>query len=102
MKSTGSLIMLWSSSDISGYNVGMARSESGNILGPWEQITTRLYSKEYSETYDGGHASIFTNKDGQMMISFHGPNSSTETVREHAFFLPIEEDPINDMLVPKK
>ncbi len=102
MKSTGSLIMLWSSSDISGYNVGMARSKSGNILGPWEQITTRLYSYQYSQTYDGGHASIFTNKDGQMMISFHGPNSSTETVREHAFFLPIEEDPVNDMLVPKK
>ena len=102
MKSTGSLIMLWSSSDTSGYNVGMARSESGNILGPWEQITTRLYSYQYSQTYDGGHASIFTNKDGQMMISFHGPNSSTETVREHAFFLPIEEDPVNDMLVPKK
>lgn len=102
MKSTGSLIMLWSSSDISGYNVGMARSESGSILGPWEQITTRLYSAAYSDGYDGGHASIFTNKDGQMMISFHGPNSSTETVREHAFFLPIEEDPINDMLIPKK
>lgn len=102
MKSTGSLIMLWSSSDISGYNVGMARSESGNILGPWEQITTRLYSYQYSQTYDGGHASIFTDKNGQMMISFHGPNSSTETVREHAFFLPIEEDPVNDMLVPKK
>ncbi|MBE6891011.1 MAG: hypothetical protein E7481_03175 [Ruminococcaceae bacterium] len=102
MKSTGSLIMLWSSFDVDGYNVGMARSESGNILGPWEQITTRLYSYQYSQTYDGGHASIFTNKDGQMMISFHGPNSSTETVREHAFFLPIEEDPVNDMLVPKK
>ena len=102
MESTGSLIMLWSSSDTSGYNVGMARSESGSILGPWEQITTRLYSAEYSGSYDGGHASIFTDKSGQMMISFHGPNKSTDTVREHAFFLPIEEDPVNDMLVPKK
>lgn len=102
MKSTGSLIMLWSNWDGGGYCVGMARSESGNILGPWEQITTRLYSYNYSGTYDGGHASIFTSKDGQLMISFHGPNDATDTVREHAFFLPIEEDPVNDMLVPKK
>ncbi len=101
MKSTGSLIMLWSNWDLGGYCVGMARSKSGSILGPWEQISTRLYSSTYSSGYDGGHASIFTDKNGQMMISFHGPNTATDTVREHAFFLPIEEDPVNDMLKPK-
>lgn len=101
MKSTGSLIMLWSNWDLGGYCVGMARSKSGSILGPWEQISTRLYSSTYSGGYDGGHASIFTDKNGQMMISFHGPNTATDTVREHAFFLPIEEDPVNDMLKPK-
>ncbi|MBE6891869.1 MAG: hypothetical protein E7481_07585 [Ruminococcaceae bacterium] len=102
MQSTGSLIMLWSNWDGGGYCIGMARSKSGSILGPWEQISTRLYSSLYSEGYDGGHGSIFTDKNGQMMVSFHGPNDATDTVREHAFFLPIEEDPEGDMLRPKQ
>ncbi len=102
MQSTGSLIMLWSNFDSAGYCVAMARSESGSILGPWEQITHRLYSAVYTQGYDGGHGAIFKDKDGQLMLSFHGPNDATDTVREHAFFLPIEEDPVNDMLVPKK
>lgn len=102
MESTGSLIMLWSNFDKNGYCIGMARSKSGNVLGPWEQITHRLYSKSYSKTYDGGHGSIFKDKNGQLMVSFHAPNDSTNTVLEHAFFMPIEEDPINDMLIPKQ
>lgn len=100
MESTGSLIMLWSNFDQGGYCLAMARSKSGSILGPWEQIPTRLYSALYSGGYDGGHGMIFKDKDGQLTVAFHEPNSS-DTVRAHAFFMPVEEDAANDMLVPK-
>ena len=102
MESTGSLIMLWSNNDTAGYCIGMARSESGSILGPWKQLTQRLYSGSYSGTDDGGHGSIFKTADGQLMLSFHSPNKDDwYGIRRHAFIMPIEEDPINDLLVPK-
>ena len=103
MESTGSLIMLWSNWDDGGYCIGMARSESGDILGPWEHITQRLYSKTYSGMNDGGHGAIFTTKEGQLMVSFHCPNDEyAKYGNPHAFIMPIEEDPINDMLVIKQ
>lgn len=103
MESTGSLIMLWSNADADGYCIAMARSKSGNILGPWEQIGTRLYSGAYTETDEGGHGALFQTKDGQLMLSFHAPDDAlTSGGNPHAFLMPLEEDPEKDMLVPKK
>ena len=43
-------------------------------------------------TYDGGHAMIFTDTDGQMYLSFHSPNAPTDTRKETPVFLAIREE----------
>ncbi|MDR1505109.1 MAG: glycoside hydrolase family 43 protein [Prevotella sp.] len=69
----GQLIMLWSSFRKDGkYAIGQAISKSGNVLGPWEQ------SEESLNNDDGGHAMIFKDLKGRLMISYHVPNSATE------------------------
>ncbi len=67
---TGELLMLWSSFSDGGYTVGIARSESGDILGSWQQIAEPLYSG------DGGHCMVFHDFDGQLWLTFHSPNQS--------------------------
>ena len=71
----GTLIMLWSSfrKDNGKYAIGQAISKSGNILGPWEQEVSPLNND------DGGHAMLFKDLQGHLMISYHAPNSHTET-----------------------
>lgn len=65
----GPLLMLWSSFGQDGrYKVGVARSESGNLLGPWAQAPTLLIED------DGGHPMIFETFDGKLLLSFHRPN----------------------------
>jgi len=93
----GQLLMLWSTGDGYGYCVGIARSENGDVLGPWTHDSARLYSQHITDGYDGGHGMIFTDRDGQMYMSFHSPNSSTENRSETAVFLPIREE--NNKLV---
>ncbi|MBK6589161.1 MAG: family 43 glycosylhydrolase [Acidobacteria bacterium] len=65
---TGKLLMVWSSFSTTGYTVGIARSESGKLAGPWIQQAEPIYSK------DGGHPMLFKRLDGQLMMSFHSPN----------------------------
>ncbi|WEK34320.1 MAG: glycoside hydrolase family 43 protein [Candidatus Pseudobacter hemicellulosilyticus] len=75
----GSLVMLWSSFRKDGkYAIGQAISRNGNILGPWEQ------SAESLNDDDGGHAMLFRDLKGRLMISYHAPNSATEkpTIKE--------------------
>ncbi len=67
---TGKLIMLWSSFGPGGYTVGVARSASGEILGPWQQMPEPLYAG------DGGHCMVFRAFDGQLWLAFHQPNPS--------------------------
>lgn len=66
---TGELLMLWSSFGKSGYALGVARSASGKITGPWKQDAEPLFSA------DGGHAMLFSTFSGQLMLSLHQPNS---------------------------
>lgn len=69
----GELLMLWSSFTKSGkYAIGVARSESGTIAGPWKQDVQPLNDD------DGGHAMLFKDFSGQLKISYHAPNSQTE------------------------
>lgn len=69
----GELIMLWSSFTKGGqYAIGIAHSQSGSPLGPWEQIAEPLNDD------DGGHAMLFKDMKGRLMISYHSPNSNVE------------------------
>ena len=66
----GTLIMLWSSFRKDGkYAIGQATSVSGELSGPWIQETQTLNDD------NGGHAMLFHNLNGQLMISYHAPNS---------------------------
>lgn len=86
----GDLTMLWSSFKMGSYTVGVARSASGDILGPWEQLPEPLYSG------DGGHCIVFHAFDGQLLLAFHRPNQSPNerpqfvSLRESGSSLAIE------------
>jgi arabinan endo-1,5-alpha-L-arabinosidase len=69
---SGELIMLWSSFSMGGYTVGVARSTSGEIPGPWQQVPAPLY------TGDGGHCMVFRAFDEQLWLAFHRPNQSPD------------------------
>ena len=78
----GTLIMLWSSFGAGGYTVGIARSTSGDIQGPWLQQPDPLYAG------DGGHCMVFRDFDGQLWLSLHRPNQSPE---ERPLFVVLRE-----------
>ncbi len=69
--SENKLIMIWSSFAKSNgkYSIGLARSTSGLITGPWVQDPNPLNND------DGGHAMIFKSFDGRTKISYHSPNT---------------------------
>lgn len=68
----GDMLMTWSTFGKFGYMICVAKSESGNMLGPWKQIKGPLYKD------NGGHAMLFKDFDGNLRISYHSPNSKTE------------------------
>jgi len=96
----GSLLMIWSNWDSAGYCVGIARSESGKIEGPWTQEDKLLYSKNLSGKYDGGHGMIFTHTDCEKYLAIHSPNNSDAGRLEKPVFIPLIEK--NDTLVWNK
>ena len=79
---SGGLIMLWSSTGNSGYAMGIAKSETGLITGPWHQQPEPLWAE------DGGHGMLFKTFDGRRMMTFHSPNDSPN---ERPVFVEIEE-----------
>ncbi len=89
--STGELLMLWSNNDISGYAVGIARSENGKIDGPWIHDDALLYSKSFTGDYSGGHPMTFTDFDGQLYLAIHAPNVAAGDRKEKPVFIPIKE-----------
>ncbi len=88
----GELLMLWSNFDAHGYVVAVARSSNGRLDGEWIHEEKLLYSKYMTGTYDGGHAMIFTDADGQMYLAFHSPNTATDDRKERPVFLAIKEE----------
>ena len=80
---TGALLMLWSTIAEGGYCVGVARSESGTIHGPWHQASKPLFEK------DGGHGMLFRTFAGQLMLCLHRPN---KIAQERLHILAVEED----------
>jgi arabinan endo-1,5-alpha-L-arabinosidase len=79
----GELLILWSSHSVNGYTIGVARSTSGQLLGPWLQDALPLYSN------DGGHCMTFRDFDGNLWLSFHHPDRNPA---ERPLFLPLAED----------
>lgn len=62
----GSLIMMWTGRSRTGYAMAYAKSRSGKIYGPWEQMERPLYA------HDGGHCALFRRlSDNQLMMSQH-------------------------------
>ena len=79
---SGDLLMLWSSFSDGGYTLGVARSESGLVTGPWRQDAEPLFRK------DGGHAMLFRTFEGRLMLSLHTPNRTPD---ERPVFTPVRE-----------
>jgi len=63
---TGTLLMLWSSYDRDGYVQSVARSRSGTIAGPWEQLPPLVRA-------DSGHGMLFRRFDGGLVMVLHRP-----------------------------
>lgn len=61
--------MIWSSFGEQKYAVGLARSKTGKVAGPWEQVDEPLVAA------NGGHGMIFKTFDGRLMMTIHQPNS---------------------------
>ena len=87
----GQLLMIWSNFAKDGYCVGIARSDNGKIDGNWTQDGELLYSRTLQGKYDGGHGMIFYDRDGQMYLSIHSPNSTVGKRKETPVFIPIRE-----------
>lgn len=67
----GHLLMLWSSYERnsfgrSGYVQTVARSKSGELKGPWEQLPPLIRN-------DSGHGMLFRTFEGQLMLVLHQP-----------------------------
>lgn len=67
----GSLRMIWSSFSAKGYAEGIAVSQTGSILGPWEQLPEPAVE-------GGGHGMIFDDFEGNTWLTFHSPNESPD------------------------
>lgn len=87
----GELQMLWSSRSKQGYAVGVARSATANILGPWFQDPAPLLDE------DGGHAMLFRTFTGELKLAIHSPNQSPY---ERPVFLSVE-DQSNNLIVKR-
>lgn len=67
---SGPLLMLWSSFGDEGYAMGVARSESGSVLGPWVQSAEPLWPR------NGGHGMILETSTGGRHLVLHWPNDT--------------------------
>lgn len=95
---SGDLLMTWSNFSNEGYVVASARSSNGRLDGEWIHEDL-LYARSMTveNRYDGGHGMIFTDRDGQMYLSFHSPNGREGDRQEAPVFLAIREE--NNRLV---
>lgn len=75
--------MLWSSIGSKGYAMGIARSASEDILGPWVQEEKPFFAE------DGGHGMLFRALDGALHLAVHTPNKSPN---ERAVFIPMKPE----------
>ncbi len=79
----GELVMLWSSFRGGRYGVGVAKSASGGIAGPWVHVAEPLYEA------DGGHCMVFKTFEGELRLAFHRPNPNPQ---ERPQFVALREN----------
>ena len=79
----GQLLMLFSSFSESGYTQGLARSVTGKLSGPWEQLEP-LFRE------NGGHGMLFRSLEDTLLLTLHTPNVH---LQEHPWFCVIRETP---------
>ena len=82
---SGQLLLLWSSFGPSGYAVGIARSVTGDIHGPWTHDAQPLFDG------DGGHGMVFVSMERKLMLVLHAPNAP-EQERPRLIELTEKED----------
>lgn len=58
--------MLWSSYERDLYVQTIARSETGRLEGPWQQLPPLLH-------HDSGHGMLFRSFEGKLMLIVHRP-----------------------------
>lgn len=80
---SGELLMLWSSRGDFGYDVGIARSANGSVLGPWTHDAEPIFGD------NGGHPMLFETFEGQLMMALHTEKGGNK--KEYALLLPLEE-----------
>ncbi|WP_159886454.1 glycoside hydrolase family 43 protein [Paenibacillus puerhi] len=68
----GELVMLWSSLGTRGYAMGIARSASGLVTGPWTHEAEPFYKE------DGGHGMLFRDFGGRLLLTIHTPNRNPQ------------------------
>jgi GH43 family beta-xylosidase len=78
----GKLVMIWSSfvstKGKKGYSIGQAVSESGTVAGPGRHVKKPLFG---GKGEDGGHAMIFRDLQGNLLLVFHQPNIDPEDIK---------------------
>lgn len=67
---TEKLLMIWSSFGDQRYGIGLARSLSGTVQGPWKPLPEPLFKA------NGGHGMIFRTFEGELRLVLHQPNRS--------------------------
>lgn len=68
----GALVMLWSSYDKGQYVQTIARSRTGRLEGPWEQLEPLVGG-------DSGHGMLFRTFGGQWLLILHRPFKMPES-----------------------
>lgn len=68
---SGDLLLIWSSFTDAGYAIGVARSASGLVTGPWVHEPEPLVE-------GGGHGMIVRDLAGDVCLVYHAPNSTPD------------------------
>ncbi|WP_026701868.1 glycoside hydrolase family 43 protein [Salibacterium aidingense] len=76
------LLLLWSSFRENAYALGISKSISGHITGPWEHRPQPVY------TNDGGHGMLFRDFENNLRLALHAPNT---TPNERPIFVQVNE-----------
>jgi len=84
---TSALIMFYSGPGYCpqcGYSVSVARSESGNILGPWEKYDQNPIMTQNTSNFESpGHCSVVEGMNGGLAIVYHAYVKGKEQAGRH-------------------
>ena len=78
---TGELLMLWSTFIKGNYAQCLVKFNKGEIGMDFEHLPPLVDN-------DGGHGMIFTDKDGNLKLTYHTPNTM---LHEHPYFVSVED-----------